>query len=73
MELQRVLQVELQRVLAISCNAGDSGECNAAVSTTLNGLSQHLGLSSDTILDGLPVFAPINVVTALLFCYFCYL
>ena len=70
-----MLQVELQRVLAIggASNAGDSGECNAAVSTTLNGLSLHLGLSSDTILDGLPIFAPINVVTALLFFYFCYL
>ena len=70
-----MLQVELQRVLAIdgASNAGDTGECNAAASITRTGLSLHLGLSSDTILDGLPIFVTINVVTALLFCYFCYL
>ena len=27
----------------------------------------HLGLSSDTVLDGLPIVAPINVVTALIY------
>ena len=35
-----------------------------------------LGLSSDTVLDGLPIDAPINVVTVLvyrLFYIFCYL
>ena len=54
-------------------NAGEAGECNAAASTTLNGLSLHLrpmfclGLSSDTVLDRLPILAPINVVTALIY------
>ena len=27
----------------------------------------HLGLSSDTVHDGLPIVAPINVVTALIY------
>ena len=68
-----VLRVRVaEGIIGGAGNAGDAGECNAAAST-LNGLWLHLrptfrlGLSSDTILDGLPIVAPINAVTALIY------